>query len=240
MLKRNYSYLVLAIFMVAGFILSGDAFSKPVCGTLDKCRSLRNHLHEQLVDQDSKEVRKILVSHLNLVNARIEELLSQSTEPETRTTHTGAVFTRDRSHVALNEAWRDPKGLIWGDIVKNEDGSIRYMVQSSEYMKKIGRPLPDGQLGAEEYCKSIGARLPTQEEFTRLREYMGARSGTHEGYSHHDDKILPNLNGHWFWSSSVYPSNTDYAYGFSGTDGYIVYYYYRYYNGGAVRCVVGR
>jgi len=239
MLKLKCSYLALTIFVLAGFILSGDAFSNPVCGTLDECRSLRNHLHEQLVDQDSKEVRKILVSHLNLVNARIEELLSQSTEPETRTTHTGAVFTRDRSHVALNEAWRDPKGLIWGDIVKNEDGSIRYMVQSSEYMKKIGRPLPDGQLGAEEYCKSIGARLPTQEEFTRLREYMGARSGTHEGYSHHDDKILPNLNGHWFWSSSVDPYVTGFAYDFNGTVGYVGFDYRDNYDD-AVRCVVVR
>ncbi|MEK7791052.1 MAG: hypothetical protein AAB309_05455, partial [Deltaproteobacteria bacterium] len=52
----------------------------------------RKHLHEQLVGADSKEVRKILVSHLDLVNARIEELLSQPTEPETRTTTTGAGF----------------------------------------------------------------------------------------------------------------------------------------------------
>ena len=227
------------VLMVAGFILSGNAHANPVCGTLEECRSLRNHLHESLVEQDSKEVRKTLVFNLDLVNSRIEELLGQPTEPETRTTETGAVFTRDRSHSELGDAWRDESGLIWGDIVRNEDGSIRKMVQSSEYMKEIGSPLPEGKLGAKEYCESIGARLPSKEEFTQLREYMGARTGTPKGYSHHDDKILPNLKNHWFWSSSVYPDNACSAYDFYGTDG-VIYYGNRVNDGDAVRCVVGR
>jgi len=193
MLKLKYSYLVLAIFMVAGFMVSGNAHANP----------------------------------------------DQSTDPDKRTTNTGHDFIRDTSHPKLGEAWRDPSGLIWGDIVKNEDGKVARMIQSSEYMKQIGKPLPDGKLGAEEYCKSIGARLPSIEEFTQLREYMGARSGTNEGYSHHDDKILPNLRGYWFWSSSVNPYNTDNAYDFSGTNGYI-YDDNRIINNDAVRCVVGR
>lgn len=76
MLKLKYSFLALAIFMVAGFILNGNVHANPVCETLEECRSLRSHLLEQLVEQDSKEVRKILASHLDLVNTRIEDLLS--------------------------------------------------------------------------------------------------------------------------------------------------------------------
>ncbi len=223
--------------MMAGFIFNGVAYANPVCETLEECRSLRAHLHDQLVNQDSKEVRKILVSHLDLVNTRIEELLGEPSEPETRTTKTGAVFTRDRSHPDLGDAWRDPSGLIWGDIVKNEDGTVRKMVQSSEWMKESGGSLPEGELGAEEYCESIGARLPLKEEFTRLREYMGAQPGTLEGYSHHDDKVLPNLKNYWFWSSSLYPNNS------------VAYFFFGNYGGigsgglsfkGAVRCVVER
>ena len=113
------------------------------------------------------------------------------------------------------------------------------MVHSSEYMKQLGRPLPEGQLGAKEYCESIGARLPSIEEFISLREDMGAQPETNEGYSHHNDKILPNLSGYWFWSSSVYPDNSPYgAYDFNGSFGDIGYGYRIYYV--AVRCVVGR
>lgn len=183
MLKSKYHFLVLAIFMMVDFILTGNAFAND----------------------------------------------------EKRTTDTGAVFTRDRSHAALGEAWRDPDGLVWGDIVKNENGSARYMVQSSEYMKEIGKSLPNRTLGAKEYCERIGARLPSREEFTRLREYMGAQSGTDRGYS---PQVLPNLSDRWFWSSSVYPNVSDVAYFFYGRYGYI-YNYYRKYNY-AVRCVVDR
>jgi hypothetical protein len=189
MLKRNYSFLALAIFMVAGFILSGNVHAD---------------------------------------------------DPEKRTTNTGHDFIRDISHPKLGEAWRDESGLIWGDIMKNGDGSVRKMVQSSEYMKQIGRPLPDGRLGAKEYCESIGARLPSEVEFTQLREYMGARSGRYEEYSHHDDKILPNLKNYRFWSSSVdpNPNYSDYAFAFGGYNGDIFYYYRSRVS--AVRCVVGR
>ena len=145
-------------------------------------------------------------------------------DPEKRTTKTGAVFIRDRSLPALGEAWRDPRGLIWGDIIKRADGTgtVRSMNHDN----------------ATAYCDSIEARLPTKEEFIQLREYMGARAGTDEGYSHHDNQVLPNLSGHWFWSSSVSPDSADYFYDFSRPYGGVDYHVRNLKN--AVRCVVGR
>ena len=141
-------------------------------------------------------------------------------ENQTRTTKTGAVvFTCDSSHPKLGEAWRDPDGLIWGDIVLKDDRTVHYMNHQD----------------ATNYCTSIGARLPSKEEFTSLREDMGARPGTKEGYS---AQVLPNLSDYWFWSSSVYPSNAGYFYDFSGSNGNINYYFRS--NDNAVRCVVGR
>lgn len=165
-------------------------------------------------------------------------ILSGDAYAERRMTNTGHVFIRDIDHPALGDAWRDESGLIWGDIVRDENGYVRYMVQSSEYMKDLGRPLPNDHLGAKEYCESISARLPSKEEFTRLREYMGAQPGTPEGYSHHHNKVLPNLSGYWFWSSSVDPNNSDYAYFFYGGYGDIDHDLRNYFNYGAVRCVV--
>ncbi len=240
MLKLKHSFLALAIFVMAGLVLSGNAHANPVCGTLEECRTLRSYLQEHLVNQESQVVRDFLKSQLTQVDARIEELLTGQRGSERRTTTTGAVFTRDRSHAALNEAWRDPDGLIWGDIVKNEDGSVREMVHSSQYMKEIGRPLPrplpNGTLGAKEYCESIGARLPSKKEFTRLGGYLG--SGSDQGYSHHDDQILPNLSDHWFWSSLVYPYDTDLVYVFVGSNGNVDGHSCTL--NGAVRCVVSR
>lgn len=147
----------------------------------------------------------------------------------------GAFFRRDYSHPPLGETWCDPTGLCWGDIVKNKDGSIRYIIQSYEYYEKDSSYLPQGGFGAKEYCESIGARLPSIEEFVRLREYMGARPGIYEGYR---AQVLPNLSGYWFWSSSVYPSFAERVYAFSGVNGNIELNYRNNYI--MVRCVVGR
>ena len=138
-------------------------------------------------------------------------------------------FVRDTSIAALNEAWRDPSGMIWGDIVRNEDRSIHFM----------------DQYQASTYCESIGATLPSREDFVRLREYMGARSGTYEGYT---PQVLPNFTrndggetyGNSFWSSSVHPDDSNGAYAFGGRYGAIGLYYRYYDYDGAVRCVARR
>lgn len=122
---------------------------------------------------------------------------------ERRATDKGAVFTCDTSHPDLEEAWRAPNGLIWGDIVKKTDGAVHYMDHDE----------------AINYCGSIAAHLPSDEEFIQLREYMGwARSGSAEWYR---AQALPNLSGHWFWSSSVglTPANDDFASCFVGDNG---------------------
>ncbi len=229
-IKLKSAFVALSIFTVAVF-MSNSAVAASICESLEECQLVGSYLQEQLAQQGSEVIRAYLRSQLTQVEARLQELLQP---PETRTTTTGAVFTRDTSNASLGEAWRDPDGLIWGDIVK-EDESVRYMVHSSQHMKEFGRPLPEGTLGAKEYCKSIGARLPSKEEFIRLREYMGAQSGTHEGYS---AQVLPNLSGYWFWSSSVDQFTLGEAYRFEGRSGEI--YGTNRGHGGAVLCVVSR
>lgn len=134
-----------------------------------------------------------------------------SAEPETRTTTTGAVYTRDESMPALGEAWRDESGMIWGDIVKDRDGNV----------------LPMNQYEAEEYCEKIGAELPTRDDFVRLRKSMGATSNDSamesDGYS---PQVLPHLGlDWWYWSSSIYdPFDPPFAaYGFFSFSGVISY-----------------
>jgi hypothetical protein len=82
----------------------------------------------------------------------------------------------------FENAWRDPSGMIWGDVVKNEDGAARRFI------------LRD----AKRYCRRIGAQLPTYEDFVRLGEYLGARGADAAGYT---PQILPNLTYDSFWTS---------------------------------------
>jgi len=146
--------------------------------------------------------------------------------PETRTTKTGHVFTRDTSHPKLGEAWRDPHGLIWGDIAKNEDGSVRLMDHKD----------------ATDYCAGIGAKLPSKEHFIRLGQYMGAKLGGKEGYI--AQPVIANLvtsTTSWSSSFSTYPSPSsaqNFPYTFDGQWGDITdhYRYHEY----SVRCVVLR
>ena len=149
-------------------------------------------------------------------------VLAECKPGEERETNTGAVFTCDDSYPDLGEAWRDPRGLIWGDVVIVEDTD-----ENPHYMNYAE---------ATDYCISIGARLPSRAEFTALRQDMGAQSGTYRGYT---AQILPNLSYLYaFWSSSVYPQDPTEAYYFHGYNGYIGYRARDFRD--EVRCVVGR
>ena len=100
-----------------------------------------------------------------------------------------------------------------------------------------------GDKDAVDYCKNIGAELPSREDFVRLREYMGAKAGTNDGYA---PQVLPNLtdakgNSNYFWSSSsVHPDYSIFAYDFNGRSGYIDNFYRDNANDNSVRCVVPR
>jgi hypothetical protein len=124
---------------------------------------------------------------------------------------TVVTWTRDESNPKLGEAWRDPSSMIWGDTVTNADGNPEFMNHKD----------------ATDYCNSISAKLPSREDFIRLREYMGAEPGRHEGYA---PQVLPNLTktgpegrvrSRYFWSLSVSPNNREDAYIFLGRLGHI-------------------
>ncbi len=101
---------------------------------------------------------------------------------ETKVTENGHVFTRDYSNPKLGEAWKDEYGTIWGNQPKS------LMLSHKE---------------ATEYCKSIGARLPSDEEFSRLYSYM-LEKGSFKYKP--QPEILPNLNcseQRFFWSGTT-------------------------------------
>ena len=70
-------------------------------------------------------------------------------------------------------------------------------------------------------CKAIDAAavLPTKAQFEKVR-----------------NENIVGMNGHWFWSQSVDPANTNNAYGFNGTEAGIDGFGYRF-NSISVRCV---
>lgn len=175
----------------------------------------------------------------------------------TKKTVSGAEFKRVSKKVLkaagvkdpkkFGEAWEDPSGMIWSDIIKDDDGSPLFMNQRS----------------AEPYCKSLGAELPSgwqedqngkhgfpnwDSDFVRLRKYMGAEYAA--GYNSpkgYTAQILPNLtitnergeiSSRWYWSSSVHPYYFSYAYVFYGYYGGVVFNSRSYGLNGSVRCVV--
>jgi len=222
---------VLGLIVSSASLLSVGAQALEVCETLESCRAVRAR-----------------------VDARIAELES---ELPTLTAH-GArgdfVFTRNTSIAALGDAWRDPSGMIWGDIVRNEDRSIRVMDQflAFDYCLSWNPDSSERERirAALEADKDPGrgVHLPRRADFVRLREYMGATTW-HKQYSgaNYTPQVLPNLyraeEGRYvntlFWSSSV-PSDLTYlAHVFDGRTGYFVMEG-RHYMLEAVRCVARR
>jgi hypothetical protein len=106
-------------------------------------------------------------------------------------TTTGAIFTCDHSNPNLGEAHREPGGLIWGE-------------QSEKSMS---------QSQAAAYCKSLGARLPTEHEFYNLAVLMGRDFGIHR-YGKND----PPAKFHF--SSFIKGTKSDLLPRFMSTTGY--------------------
>ncbi len=88
---------------------------------------------------------------------------------------------------------------------------------------RIGRA---NQYDAIDNCKAIAGSLPSKDDFIR-----GEANGIRE--------VLPNMKYRWFWSSSLHPGYSDYAYVFNGDYG-DVDDHIRSYSGYFVRCVAGR
>lgn len=82
----------------------------------------------------------------------------------------------------------------------------------------------DGNFNHYEAMEKFGDKIPTKEMWE-------------EAEKHNVREVLPNMD-YWFWSSSVHPDYSDYAYVLNGYNGDI-YDYYRsdYSSYSAVRCV---
>mgnify|MGYP001579336401 CR=1 FL=1 len=202
---------ILSLFVLSASLLSVGAQAQEVCRNLESCRALRARVDARIVELEGALPTRIAHGANGLETT----------------------FTRDSSIAALNEAWRDPSGMIWGDIVTNDDHSIRYM----------------DQYQATTYCESIGATLPSREDFARLRGYMGATTAASEySGSGYTPQVLPNLYrtvdgrsvSNYFWSSSVHPGGSDFGYVFFGRTGYVDDYDRDYADSSAVRCVARR
>jgi hypothetical protein len=126
----------------------------------------------------------------------------------------------------MQPAYKDAQGLTWGDVIKNEQGQVELFF-GTDAIRRCADIKSNGGSG----------RLPTLEEFIRLRETMStsknlnslaeARFGTvehnHMLFSMNDSyntsaPALPNL-GYGFWSSSHLGSADGSHYAFFGAQG---------------------
>lgn len=143
--------------------------------------------------------------------------------PSQKVSVTGAIFTLNQTYPELRNAYEDPSGLIWGDLVIENN-----------------KVLQTDAASAEAYCKSIGTRLPTLEEYRKLGEYLGR--GTKGGYSPYtqdrNDFVLFGLPFYWYWTSTPYWfSSKKFQYIFWGESG-ATQDGSRRSKGGAIHCVV--
>ena len=132
-------------------------------------------------------------------------------------TVTGEVYTSDLTQPALGRAFRDSRGLLWGDIIAGDGGE--------ELMPGDGKVISSNWHTAQEHCRAIGARLPTRAEFEQLYEDLGGH--TYDGYfpwtdDAAQDPVLPRLIGYMFWTSTPDASGRQAA-TYSGSFGSIGY-----------------
>ncbi len=140
--------------------------------------------------EDCHRLKKQMQNMLNTVDARIQ---IQNTE-KTRTSLTGAVFTRVTSYPELGEAWRDPSGLIWGAEIPR-DSEIQNVLNLSQ-----------GE-GAQ-YCESLNARLPTEKEFAALKSYLLSEEAPMGRWQ----PVIPEIELQYsFWTADTDPEDAEFA-----------------------------
>jgi len=81
-----------------------------------------------------------------------EQNLAEGHEGGEVTTTKGCTFKRDNFNPAIGEAWKSPKGTVWGELELNADGSPLLI----EFEK------------AQNVCSKKGGRMPTKEEWKEL------------------------------------------------------------------------
>ena len=64
----------------------------------------------------------------------------------------GCLFKRDTFNPKLGEAWKSPRGTVWGELEKSDDGS----------------PLFVNEVDAEKHCAVRGAHLPSVGDWDEL------------------------------------------------------------------------
>jgi len=134
------------------------------------------------------------VAYLFLISGLFASLVAKG-EIETQVSNAGYEFTRITDRPKLGEAWKDPSGLIWGDLVVSSNGKGIYMKHKE----------------AEAYCQSIGARLPSSADYDHLSKffYWGRKNLQSDFADSNGFKqtILPHLDfidngGRLYWSST--------------------------------------
>jgi hypothetical protein len=121
--------------------------------------------------------------------------------------------------------------LPTGELVKTTKGFIWEVIGAGLWKDQTTGltwgPIHKEKLNHYQATEKYRDKLPIREEFEEAEK--------------HGIREVLNMNGYWFWSSSVSPDDTDYAYVFYGNFGDI---YYAYRGGSsivdAVVCVQGR
>lgn len=111
-----------------------------------------------------------------------EQKLADDTEDGVITTVMGCKFTRDNFNPALGETWKSPKGVSWGELQLNADGS----------------PLFVNIEKANNACSAKGGRLPTEEEWTELAACFDGAEENIAPFRNLKVKTAWSLNGNIF------------------------------------------
>lgn len=105
----------------------------------------------------------------------------------------------------MTEALKTSKGFKFQKV----EGGWKDLATNLIWFEEIKAGI--NQYDAEKWAASWGKRLPAKEEF--------------EAAELHGIRELPmKWEGFWFWSTTVYPGNSDNAYEFNGYNGYVDYY----------------
>ena len=151
---------------------------------------------------DSCKGHESRITDLEKNVAELEEIIRQMPIPPVQIKACNDSSTSLRS-VAVGFKCRTSKGAIYERVARDNFGESWKDSDGLIWSDYIGS---HSQYDAVSSCRRLSGTLPAPADFKR-----GEANGFRE--------VLPNMKDRWFWSSSVRPNNSYYAYGFDGGSG---------------------
>lgn len=216
-----FAKVLVTVFSIVLLTLDVDAWAagnskQEKASDFDYVKSQSDGRLETSISEDG--IVQNILSFLSDQNERftIASVRNVRQAPKLVRTTTGEIYELSFRFPGLGEVWCTKK-LCWFELIKNADGSLRFMnfPEFQNYCAEL----------SDKFGKKVKARSPSKDEFEVLRKDFGYLPETETGFVLQVFRNLPKDQSEverWLWSATYDPKDSDAVFIFNENNGQIM------------------